>query len=562
MSMTSWSSPLQTERVDFQAIFEASPVLCVIVLPNPPAFTIVAVSNAYLKATNTTREYLMGKGLFEAFPENPADPAPEGERNLRASLERVLITCTPHSVPVQKYDVRRSEKDGGGFEERYWSDINVPVMGATNEIEYIIHRVEDVTDLIRHRISETAQVQSAEELRTRAADLEHEVAQRAREIRETTEALTKSEQRFRQLAEANPFGMVLGDLNGGLSYINPFLLNLLGYTEQEVVEEKVRWDQLTPPEYAAADRRALQELRERGRCTPYEKVYLTKDGSAIPVLVGASMIYSSSQKDEVAVFVTVLTPLKEAEEALRRSEKLAAVGRLASSISHEINNPLESVTNLLYLLREHVEQEDGKSILEMAELELGRVSEIVTQTLRFHRQSTRPSVVNPAKVIDSLLLLYRGRLVEANVKVEHRYVPRTTFLCYEGEIRQVFANLIGNGIDAMRDNRGGHLYIRVRPAIEPRTGTAGVRVTVADTGHGMRPETASRIFEPFFTTKGNTGTGLGLWVTAEIIAKHGGRIMVKSKQGENGSGTAFAVFFPFKSAEELARRSQGLGFRG
>jgi signal transduction histidine kinase len=241
-----------------------------------------------------------------------------------------------------------------------------------------------------------------------------------------------------------------------------------------------------------------------------------------------------------------VTESKRAELALMQTEKLAAVGRLASSIAHEINNPLESVTNLLYLARETAWNPETREYLEIADRELRRVSVIANQTLRFHKQSSRPQWVSPHELIASTLSIYQGRLVNSNVDVEKRIRTVRTVLCFEGEIRQVLSNLIINAIDAMHP-RGGRLLMRSREGTDWKTGRKGLILTVADTGSGMSLDTAARIFEPFFTTKEIGGTGLGLWVSHEIVERHGGALAVRSNQDPGRSGTVFTLFLPFQA---------------
>ena len=254
----------------------------------------------------------------------------------------------------------------------------------------------------------------------------------------------------------------------------------------------------------------------------------------------------------VIVYGYDITEQRRAEAALLQSEKLAAVGRLASSIAHEINNPLESVVNLLYLVEQTAEQ-DAKQAREYAQLaqrELARVSQITTQTLRFFKQSTSRQEVDMPELIDSLFALYAGRLVNSNIQVLREYEKGIGLICFEGELRQALNNLVGNAIDAMRD--GGCLHLRVRYATDFATGRPGVRLTVADTGMGMSPATQARIFEPFFTTKGILGTGLGLWITQELITKEEGRLRVRSREnqllqpGGARHGTVFAMFLPHR----------------
>jgi PAS domain S-box-containing protein len=239
-----------------------------------------------------------------------------------------------------------------------------------------------------------------------------------------------------------------------------------------------------------------------------------------------------------------VTDRKLAEDTLRSTEKLAAVGRLASSIAHEINNPLEAVTNLVYLI-EHAEgdSERMKKYAQMAQMELSRVSQITTQTLRFFRQSSARSRVRVSDLLDSVLALYQGRLANTGISVERRYAD-PAILCYEGEIRQVLNNLIGNALDVLREDPTGRLAVRARAATNWRTGQSGVKVTVADSGHGMSPQTQARVFEAFFSTKGISGTGLGLWVSFEIMRKHHGTLRLRSSQNPAHRGTTFAIFIP------------------
>jgi PAS domain S-box-containing protein len=248
----------------------------------------------------------------------------------------------------------------------------------------------------------------------------------------------------------------------------------------------------------------------------------------------------------VGAIVVDTTERIRSEEALRKTEKLAAAGRLAASIAHEINNPLEAITNLLYLLNaEGTLSPDARRYAEMAQYEVARVSEITQQTLRFYRQSTLPLLSSVSDLIDSVIALHHGRMNALNIDVKRDYRPGGELFCFTGEMRQLFANLIGNAVDAMPS--GGSLGVKVRgsnswkdPSIK------GVRVFVTDTGYGMDASVLKHIFEAFFTTKEVTGTGLGLWVSAEIIEKHQGLVQVRSRTATNGkpSGTIFMLFFP------------------
>jgi PAS domain S-box-containing protein len=248
----------------------------------------------------------------------------------------------------------------------------------------------------------------------------------------------------------------------------------------------------------------------------------------------------------VGVIVLDASDRKRSEEALRKTEKLAATGRLAASIAHEINNPLEAITNILFLLRNFCElPEPALNYVGMAEHEASRIAEITQQTLRFYRQSTLPGRANMADLLDSVLALYQGRLNNLNIGVEREYDADMDLFCFAGEVRQVIANLVSNAIDAM--NEGGRLRMRARRSFNWKApAQEGVRFTVADTGCGMAPGVRSRVFEAFFTTKEVTGTGLGLWVSYEIIVKHGGIVHVRSREAGKSaaSGTIFHLFLP------------------
>lgn len=267
------------------------------------------------------------------------------------------------------------------------------------------------------------------------------------------------------------------------------------------------------------------------------------DGSEYSLLLSSGQITNSSGVAGCVLTLTDITGRKRIEEALLRSEKLAVVGRLAASIAHEINNPLEAVTNLLYLARGAAQLPEVRRHLDSAERELRRVSAIATQTLRFHKQSSSPTDVSSEALLTAVLSIFQGRILNSSVQVETRCTSRRPIHCFEGEIRQVLCNLIGNAIDAM-PRAGGRLLLRSREGHD-RLGREGIFLTVADNGPGMSPETTRRAFEPFFTTKGFSGTGLGLWVCQEIVERHRGKLRLRSSQRHSGSGTVLTVFLPF-----------------
>jgi signal transduction histidine kinase len=269
--------------------------------------------------------------------------------------------------------------------------------------------------------------------------------------------------------------------------------------------------------------------------------------------INYSPIFAEDGTVQAVASATIETTLqKRAEAALIQSEKLAAVGRMASSIAHEINNPLEAVTNLIYITRQQATSSQMQEFLDLADQELRRVSIIVNQTLRFHKQSSFPREIACSELFSTVLSLYEGRLRNSSITVEKRKRAGHPIACFEGDIRQVLNNLVGNAIDAMP--RGGRLLLRSRettdwrPALDSGPARRGLALTIADTGSGMSAQTLARIFEPFFTTKGMNGTGLGLWISAEIVDRHHGRLALRSSQRAGRQGTVFSLFLPFKNA--------------
>ena len=243
--------------------------------------------------------------------------------------------------------------------------------------------------------------------------------------------------------------------------------------------------------------------------------------------------------------MTDITHRKTAEAVLLRTEKLAAAGRLAASIAHEINNPLEAVANLLYLIAQEDNLASVHSHADQALTELMRVARITQQTLRFHRQSEAARKVRLSEVIDEVLGLFQVRLSAANITVDRRYDYDPLVECLAGDLRQVFANLVVNSLDAMND--GGTLIIRIRRSHNWRAPyNPGMRITLVDTGRGMDLHTRRRIYEPFFSTKKESGTGLGLWVTSQIIDRQHGSLHVWSSQLTGYNGAAFSLFLPMR----------------
>jgi signal transduction histidine kinase len=254
--------------------------------------------------------------------------------------------------------------------------------------------------------------------------------------------------------------------------------------------------------------------------------------------------------DGISLFAQDVTDQRLQRDRLLLSEKLAATGRLAATIAHEINNPLESVLNLIYLARtSHAEADRIQEFLTTAEKELHRVAHIARHTLGFYRETSVPAQIDLTALLSEVLTVSESRFRSAGIEIRKDFVIVPTIQALRGEMHQVFSNLFSNAIDAMRD--GGTLTVSLRAA--EGEDTPGLAIRVADTGTGIPPENLDRLFEPFFTTKPNSGTGLGLWVVRQFVESWGGRIQVSSTTAMPDRGTSFNLFIPLVPASRNAR---------
>ena len=357
-------------------------------------------------------------------------------------------------------------------------------------------------------------------------------------------ALRESEERFRMFLEnVHEYALVQLDPQLRFTSWNPGAERIFGYSSDDAIGKP--FSLLLSPEDREAQLRCteISNLESDGRHED-ARWLVHKNGTRIwarwvtePIRNKEGVITGMAKvlRDE--------TDRLKTEMSLRQSEKLVVVGRMASSIAHEINNPLEAVTNLMYLARRGVISPEVGEILEMADRELARVSHIATATLRFHRQTAEPDIVDVEEILESVLVLYEGRLKSMGVSVERRYSLHPSISCHAVEIRQVIANLVSNASDAMLKNTAApRLVVRLRMARDPVSGQEGVRVMIADSGVGIHESVRNHVFEPFFTTKSETGTGLGLWLSAETVTKHHGVLRFRSRTQGRYRGTVFSLF--------------------
>ena len=360
-------------------------------------------------------------------------------------------------------------------------------------------------------------------------------------VAERTEELRRNEEQFRSraaLLELATDAIIMRDLNGNVLFWNSGAEHLYGWKREEVLGKSLH----------AVLRTVFPVSREAVESDLYERrgwqgnlLQKKKDGADVIVACRKTI---NHEGDAVLEVNRDITAQIQAEEALRETEKLAAMGRVAGIIAHEINNPLAAITNIFFLLRNHPSLDDeARHCAALAEQELQRVSHITRQTLSFYRESKTPIAVNFTELLDDVVGLQERQMQNSHIVLHKRYHNPGLVYGFPVELRQVFLNLIGNAIQAM--SNGGSLRLAVREGYDWTLKRRGVSVSVVDTGAGVKPQDSKRLFEPFFSTKSTKGTGLGLWISKGIVQKYEGRISFRSLRASDGKATTcFKVFVP------------------
>jgi PAS domain S-box-containing protein len=351
----------------------------------------------------------------------------------------------------------------------------------------------------------------------------------------------ESDRLLAAIVESSDDAIVSKDLDGIVTSWNVGAERIFGYTPQEIVGKSITL--IIPPELQDDEPRILAKIRAGERIDHFETIRLHKDGHRIDISLTVSPVRDSEGRIVGAAKIARdITEKKRLEAAIRTSERLAAVGRLAAAIAHEINNPLEAVTNLIYLAQSAPGlPEMVKENLVLADRELARVSHIAQQTMGFYRGGSRPAALVLSDVIDDLLFIYERKMALKRLTIDVNVESELIAVASEGELKQVLSNLVANAIDACRS--GGKLIIRAHRTRDFRNCRRGVRIVVADNGGGIPAENRARVFAPFFTTKRNGGTGLGLWVSKELVERRGGRLKFRSRQSAP-SGTVMSIYLP------------------
>jgi PAS domain S-box-containing protein len=331
------------------------------------------------------------------------------------------------------------------------------------------------------------------------------------------------------------------DLTGIITSWNAAATRLFGYTADEIVGKSILV--LIPPELQFEEPEILRKVSSGERIEHYETRRVGKHGQVLDISLTISPIKDASgQIIGISKIARDITDRKRTEAALIQSERLAVVGRMAASIAHEVNNPLEAILNLGFLLSQHPSLDaEAREYTRILVDEVVRVSEITKQTLSFYRDPSAPSEVEVEDVMDGVLKLHRPLIEQKSLQVSKQYRATACMWARAGELRQVFTNLIVNAIDALPV--GGTLTVRVSPSLNRQT----VCVVIADNGPGVPEALREKIFQPFFSTKGDKGTGLGLWVSHSIVRKYGGSIRLRTRS-DGQTGTVFRVCVPCGAA--------------
>ena len=347
-------------------------------------------------------------------------------------------------------------------------------------------------------------------------------------------------QRMAAIVECSDDAILSTATNGAITSWNRGAETLYGYSAAEALGRHISF--LYAPGHEYEFSRHEFKLKRGEHIAGHQTEHVRKNGSLVPVMLSISPLRNHlGAVVGSSAIASDMTAEKRAEQVLRRNEKLATAGRLAATVAHEINNPLEAVTNLLYLARH--DPQGRENYLRLAEKEVERIAAIAQQTLGFVRESSSPMLLNVAETMEQVLHLYSRKLEVKHIQIDKQYDTGVNIQGFVGELRQLFSNLVLNAADAMEE--GGKLRLRVSPAREwSNRQRTGVRVTVADTGAGIPSADRVHLFEPFYTTKKDFGTGLGLWVSQGIVKKHHGWIRIRSRTTPGASGTVFSIFLP------------------
>jgi two-component system, LuxR family, sensor kinase FixL len=535
---------------DFRALFRAAPGLYLVLNPK---LTIVEASDAYLRATMTERQSIVGRELFDVFPDNPDDPAATGVCNLRASLERVIRFRRADAMPVQKYDVRRPD---GRFEEKYWSPLNKPVLNEAGAVEWIIHRVEDVTEVVRLK-SERAEIdtliQEQQLLVSELRATNHELAASQRDLK-GREALLRS------IVTTVRDAIVVIDEGGIIQQFSGNAERLFGFPSGEVQGRNVSMLMPEPhrEEHDGYLRRYLTTGERRMIGVGRFVVGKRKDGTTFPMDLSVGEVVLEGKRQFIG-FVRDLSEHHEREQLLHEVQsellhmsRLSTMGQMASTLAHELNQPLAAISNYLQGSRRLLEQAtDERSLqlrdaLDKAGEQALRTGQIIRRLRDFvARGEPEWRIESIKRLVEEASALALVAAKEHAIRVTFQLDPSLDLVLVDKiQVEQVLLNLLRNALEAMETSERRELVISTAPAANDM-----ITVSVADTGSGIDPNVMTQLFQPFVTTK-RQGMGIGLSISRTIVESHGGEIKAEPNPG---GGTIFRFTLRAVAHEELGR---------
>ncbi len=533
---------------DFRSVFQAVPGAYLVLAPD---LTIAEASDAYLRTTFTERPNIVGRGLFEVIPENPNGPGSTGLDDLRASLDRVLRLRRADAMAVQRYGIRRPD---GAFEEKYWSALNSPVLDGNGEVEWIIHRIEDVTEIVRLK-NKTAEIDA----------LTREQQRILRELRAANDELAASQRELkgreaflRCIVTTFPDAIVVIDDKGFIQSFNGNAERLFGFTGREVLAHNVSMLMPAPhredhdgylARYLATGERRMIGM---GRMVVGQR----KDGSTFPMALSVGEVLLEGHRQFIG-FVRDLTEHHEREQLLHEVQsellhmsRLSTMGQMASALAHELNQPLAAITNYLQGSRRLLEQNSDERLVQLRDAldkagdQALRTGQIIRRLRDFvARGETEWRIESIKRLIEEISALALVAAKEQSVRVIFQLDPSVDLVLVDKvQVQQVLLNLLRNAIEAMETSERRELVVSTKPAADNM-----IAVSVADTGTGIDPKIAPQLFQPFVTTK-RQGMGIGLSISRTIIESHRGKI---SMEPNPGGGSIFRFTLRAVTPEEL-----------
>jgi len=547
-----------TQTLNYQAIFEAVPNLHLILAPDQD-FTILAASDAQLRATHTRREESVGRPVFDVFRKNPDDPTEFGTGVLRDSLERVLRSRAPDRMAITRYDIPRPAALGGGFELRYWRPLNVPVLDQRGEVLYIIHQVEDVTEEVQREHSDSL---SHFEERFRAALLASGIGTFTWFLSDGSLSLDSSLEQIFHL----PLGQQVTSVDGFVQQVHPddrahVHLAFDHYAKGDDFTAEFRLVNAGAECWLACKAKAFRDANGTlayvaGACTDISARRYAEDA----LRVSENSLRQLNETLEARV-ATEVTERSRAEEALRQAQKMEAVGQLTGGIAHDFNNLLTGIIGSLDLMqRRHQRNEplELERYIGAAVTSAQRAAALTQRLLAFSRQQALDlRAVDVNQLVASLEDLLH-RTTGENITIETRLSGGLLPACMDvNQLETALINLVINARDAMP--YGGRITLSTasftmgKSPDSNKSGMAAgeyVLLSVVDTGTGMAPNVMARAFEPFFTTKPiGQGTGLGLSMVYGYIKQSKGYIQIES---EPDIGTRVHLYLPVHQGEATA----------